>query len=116
MSTEPQTRTALLDISNRVGNLSPTPSTTTSTGNQQQISIASENDFFDKAFHIPLKAKVMGRRMQRAIRSRPPVVASSYEYKKYYEQLEVERLTREHNREAKKAMRSAQNKNKTAEK
>lgn len=114
MSIEPPTRIALLDISNSVRNLPPTPTSTTSTGHQ--ISSGAQNDFFDKAFHIPTKAKAISRRKQRTIRSRPPVVATSYEYKKYYEQLEAEKLTKERNREAKKAMRSAQKKDATAKK
>lgn len=113
MCTEHLSSTALADISNSTGNVPPTLSSTSSTGSRLQISTEDQNDFFDKAFRIPTKKQNTSRRTRRTVLSRAPVVASSNEYKKYYEKLEAERLTKEKNQADKKAMRLAKKVDKT---
>lgn len=86
-----------------------TVATSNSQDNVEDNANDVEEDFFEKAFHLPdiqpSKAKV-----NRKPKSRPPVVATSEEYKKYFVTLETDKLTAEQERNARKAARIANKK------
>lgn len=101
MSTDESPNTALVEISTN------TVLVSASTESVNHMPNDDQNDFFNKAFRIPSNTKGTTHSTRRTFHSRLPVVASSDEYKKYYERLEAEKLMKEKNKAAKKAIRSA---------
>lgn len=83
------------------------PSRVTASSHPISTSADAQNDCFNKVFRVPSKTQATSRRIRRTIRSRPPVVASSEDYKKYYQKLEADKAEKEKQKAAKRAIRSA---------